>query len=124
MSGFLVTFQAFYTFILGFVHDLLPDPTQSISGQKRSWSSMRMANAAESVGNMSSESDIDPNSSPLDHSGTCSTPQTEISTPESPVPTAKIVSTERAWARETLDNLTREEKVMSYPVPSSIVMYS
>lgn len=49
--------------------------------------------------------------SPTGSARTCSTPDTELSTPESSPPKQVVPSKERLWAREKISQLTLEEKV-------------
>lgn len=71
-----------------------------------------MATTLDSAESMSSESDVEQNASPVDNFGRYSTPHTESSPPESPVPGSKTLQTTRAWAKEKLKQLTQEEKVI------------
>lgn len=71
-----------------------------------------MATIADAAGDLALDGDIDQNISPLESAGTCSTPDTEISSPSSPVPKTNKLERERAWARRKLAVLTQEEKVV------------
>jgi beta-glucosidase len=60
---------------------------------------------------------IDPNASPLESIGTTTTPGTEFSPPESPLPKKVSLKHERLTAREKLASLSLEEKVRNSRSP-------
>ncbi|KAK7716884.1 hypothetical protein SLS63_010891 [Diaporthe eres] len=73
-----------------------------------------MAIIAEVARDMALDSDVDADTSPLDmgSAGTVSTPDTEVTPPESPVQQHRShLSSERLWAKKKLSQLTQEEKV-------------
>lgn len=73
-----------------------------------------MAIIAEVAREMALDSDVDADTSPLGMGsvGTVSTPDTEVTPPESPVQQHRShLSSERLWAKKKLSQLTQEEKV-------------
>ncbi|KAJ0122270.1 glycosyl hydrolase family 3 N terminal domain-containing protein [Diaporthe amygdali] len=73
-----------------------------------------MAIISEVARDMALDSDVDADSSPLGmgSAGTVSTPDTEVTPPESPVQEHRShLSSERLWAKKKLSQLTQEEKV-------------
>lgn len=74
----------------------------------------KMAIIAEVARDMALDSDVDADTSPLGmgSAGTVSTPDTEVTPPESPVQQHRShLSSERLWAKKKLSQLTQEEKV-------------
>lgn len=75
-----------------------------------------MAIVSEVAREMALDSDVDAYTSPLGmgSAGTVSTPDTEVTPPESPVQAHRShLSSERLWAKKKLSQLTQEEKVSS-----------
>lgn len=90
-----------------------------------------MAIIAEVAREMALDSDVDADTSPLDmgSAGTVSTPDTEVTPPESPVQQHRShLSSERLWAKKKLSQLTQEEKVsrglLSLANPQVLLMSS
>lgn len=59
---------------------------------------------------------LDPNASPLDGVDTATTPSTQFSPPESPLPKKAALKNSRLTARQKLQSLSLEEKVDSLEV--------
>lgn len=73
-----------------------------------------MAIVSEVAREMALDSDVDADTSPLGMGSaeTVSTPDTEVTPPESPVQAHRShLSSERLWAKKKLSQLTQEEKV-------------
>lgn len=73
-----------------------------------------MAIVSEVAREMALDSDVDVDASPLDMGSAelVSTPETEVTPPESPVQEHRShLSSERLWAKKKLSQLTQEEKV-------------
>lgn len=83
-----------------------------------------MAVIAEVARDMALDSDVDADTSPLDmgSAGTVSTPDTEVTPPESPVQQHRShLSSERLWAKKKLSQLTQQEKVSRGLLPRGII---
>lgn len=76
-----------------------------------------MTTTLEAAEDLALDHGIDPNSSPLGSVGASftSTPNTDMSPPESPVPKQRVLTDAKMWAKSKVAQLTEKEKVGRWP---------